>query len=638
MSDYLTYALSGIITLVVFYLAGHFILSFYKVISLNSILSYFIKSIIGLSLFVLINAIIYTNGNTVIWGLLILTIPYFKKISVKGIFSRVFSFQKKELEIVVFSILLFITIFSIMSFSNIYPGNFIKTPHPDIIFNAKVSKYIYDFGIETFSLNYSNQNIYVLPYHYFELWLNGAISKTFGLNQLRTYLLITQAFELTLISIGFSSVLMLIGKYDKKWVLLFGLLIFIFTGVQFDFFQDIRLLDVSSVFVRTPLNYQKLLPIYIFTLLIFICLLYGDLQKTISVSLCLPIISISTTPGVMIGSVCFLLVMVFSKQYKFKEIVVPMIQILSIACFLLFFYFIFNQKTNELEVVLSTNNFVFLSYFTTFVNVIIGTSLTYLVIYLPLVMILLFFLLKGYLKGQIQLMLIYCSILFSSLLISWAIFHEMADSVQLFSNLTVPLVNILLLLVVFNIYPILKSNYKAILALLFMLISINNILVQYPDLYRTAKYDVSFLEQVKKEINAHDNHMAFLKSSEDYIDIFSKNDKFATLGNYCLQFNDNLRFHSLSVLDIPIIETSLHANLEKIFVSESIFYQFLQAQKESSTQNICELQLKFIKKYNVRHLILSPKTTLPECLEPYVLKKIIDKKSAEKFMILQIFD
>ena len=193
------------------YLAGRSICKIFKLPVFTGIyLNLFIKTLIGSCFLITLISIIYTGGKTIhlVFILLSLFLYYEWRITKKqnlpqeeikmaAIFNR-----KNILSLLSFLLIIFLWQARILLKSD---SQFLNGIEPDNYYYAEISKCLISTGQEN-SLTTANlineQYHFATPYHYYDLWLNGFVSKLFNLSAALSLYLITYTFFTFLFLIG----------------------------------------------------------------------------------------------------------------------------------------------------------------------------------------------------------------------------------------------------------------------------------------------------------------------------------------------------------------------------------------------------------------------------------------------------
>ena len=301
----------------------------------------FIQFSIGLLFIVLFSSLIVTKGLTIFIFVipLIFYLCYLNKLTLIkpsinfSLFTTVFSnFLICIIVILPFFILEFIFIVDTNEFHFI-------TPYYDLRFYADLSSSLFLYGKENTSLhlNYISPvyNAEIVPYHYFELWLNGFFSMLFKTSPIKTLMLITYPLLEAGTFIGVLSLISIKHSIKIKQIIFAVLLIFI-AGIYFPFYDDYLLTKYHSSITQSGVFsfLRKLLPLYLVGI-VSLCFFFNKNYKSAIVSiLFFAIFSIGTAPAML--SLSFLCALYF--VYKTKSYQIFIFILLFILSFSGFFF------------------------------------------------------------------------------------------------------------------------------------------------------------------------------------------------------------------------------------------------------------------------------------------------------------
>jgi hypothetical protein len=593
--------------------------------------SLFLQSLVGICSLSLATSLISTKLMTIqIVSVVVIAFAFFLRSTLSISEPNPESITSKRnskalLEVLICSLI----VFSIRFFSFYHENGLFSITHPDYSFYARLSNYLLKFGKENltgepfFYQEYGSQ-----PYHYFELWLTAALTFVSGLNVLVNLMAVTYSLLTVLVWIGIMACVEQIKKNVTFLDKLVGFFLLFLTGLYVPLYDQSSFLSVASVFSVNGWNYSKILTIYLFLLLTILFFLKGSKKEALCFSLILPIAYAATAPGILVGIFVWVIIdhlfyhrdIVFLRQALFYIIVVALG---IIGFYMLTSFPQTDSKINSLNQAL---------YIRTFVNVIGGTVIQISLLYAPFLILGLVAYRKKLLPFINQSSYVWLfPLCFIFSLLSWATLHFMADSVQLFSNLSISLINIVIILFTFSLKPWLKSA----IFVLVLLINFPRTALQSLVQSKYPGYSSAYVEKVCQQLSTVNPIGAFLKNTS-YESIFSKNHHFSVLGQSLLQCRSDLNPVSLSVFDIPIDSVSIYASQEEDMVKRTSFYKFVYKQKESGTfSSIAQSQLDFIKQYRIEYLLLEPKVDVPPHLKPLADQTTVDSLTGEKFILLK---
>ena len=607
----------------------------------------FIQFSIGLLFIVLFSSLIVTKGLTIFIFVipLIFYLCYLNKLTLIkpsinfSLFTTVFSnFLICIIVILPFFILEFIFIVDTNEFHFI-------TPYYDLRFYADLSSSLFLYGKENTSLhlNYISPvyNAEIVPYHYFELWLNGFFSMLFKTSPIKTLMLITYPLLKAGTFIGVLSLISIKHSIKIKQIIFAVLLIFI-AGIYFPFYDDYLLtkyfgsITQSGVFAFQ----RKLLPLY-FVGIVALCFFFKNNYKSSIISiLFFTVFSIGTAPAML--SLSFLCALYLIYKTKIYQIAI-FIFLFSISLFVFFYVFspsdstkielfdyLFPKLINEPFDILILKSLIFKFVFP-FIRIIIC--------YFPYLLFLaiLFLRLKKINKPELKTFFIIAFLIcllgsiFSTLMTG-----HMDASQLLYNNL--PFFNCILISVFIVLF-----QYKETIKWVFIFLGVTSIFNLYNTYngIRSHEYPseknhaVKFKNECIQELE--------LNGRKEIVG-YSLNDGTYSFGGLNAIYQRNFGFLQLSAqgaytCDInPFRFKKIGENFSKIDINFAENYEIFIFKKlnklELSEQ---DLQLKFISDYNIHYLYIQNNSVISDSLinKLKIKKTIVDKNTGDEFLILK---
>lgn len=612
----------------IFYAIGFIIFSIFKIRFTQKYAQLFYQLIVGVLIFVMFVAIVKTSGKTIMVFLIFPLGLFLKTIKSNSNHQlpKTISFYLTpilSLFLVLFAILLIHTN-KYYTTSEIY----FALPHIDYIHYAKLSYFLWETGIENFNIDYVYKQNGVAPYHYFELWLNIGLSKLLGTNELTQLIFGTYLLGISIVWLGIVAIAERFIKINALTLFACFAILFI-SGLYFNFYNNIAFLQPATTFALFLFSNTKVFPIYLFLIFSILGFLSKNNLQIIAGALFLSICYNTTLPTIF--STLFICSAIQYVLTRKKEYAYYLASITILGVLILTFYLVFGTKDVSQSSVLSTDIDI-KSYARTVINICIGANIHLFIVFLPFLLIFIGQYKKVYTNNKE--LIIYSIILYILALISWALLHKMDNSVQLFSNLILPL--IILLIITFGCSIINDtSNTKKWLTLFFILILCSYNFIQTIK-KQTLKNDTEYLENTLSEAKNTNGNGAFIYDKSKYNSYFSKISNYSVPGLHLSYISSKFQPISLSVFDIPLDKTQVLYNAEKELVKTSIFYKYVENQKQKKRfVSIEQSQIDFIKEYNIEYLITSEKAILNEKLQSLVKKEFVDSKSKERFYILR---
>lgn len=548
-------------------------------------------------------ALIITQGNTQMIGVLLITILLF-----------VFGSNKVSKQPIPWKSLLTWTGIAFilpiaLHFGSLFDGHtwFL---HLDHSYYAQAGDFLNFSGTESPLINYTYpEKAAEIPYHYLDLWQIALFEDVTQLPPIFVLQHVVQPFWILVLLLAVKEHLI----KHVQWQWWHGLLVVsaLFVTVwSFTFPRFVSSLESLSVFQHTPLNYPKLLPIY--ALLACGFLFYKSnrvLFAWMMVAAAITNTVVMPALFVTIGSLMFFEV-VRERKIK-KDQWIPVAFMVVYAAFFYLFYFKLNAVTEDSEQYASSSSSQ-TGYLKTAINsfgvTIIQaatTSIGYLIILLPLFSKQLLALYK---KAPYYLWTVVLLTLFGAG--AYGALHPTHASIQLWSCIALPATNLLWLAIIIALMLQDQPMYKkGILAGLLVF----NVGLNLP---APSQHDWTVADHQKTmELLDGDTQLrcAFFKAPEEFNDAHSLNtlfDKPGEILNYC---GNQISIPCLTILDIPteqIEDSDTYSNYTEEVLTAVPFYQFFEAGGYGESQ-VQEAQTAFIDTFGVKYLVCTPKAELP---------------------------
>ena len=346
---FLQYFAVNAVTVTTILLIGNFLWSlFLNDVKTSKAKTLFIKLSIGLSVFVTIIAILFSKGKTII----ILGIPLMiYLLYIQNIISkrREFRFDYRKVRTEILCCLGVLTPFLLFEYYFIYNGSSfgVNVPYYDLRFYGDLSASLIENGQENLRLHMNGlfpEDFYgAQPYHYFELWFNGGISKIFGVSPVLNFLLVTSTFFRLLVFVGIYGLLDRKNKKIIESILIVFILLGV-SGVDFWFYESIELTMYKSGLVENSVMtfYRKLLPVYWLGIGSLFLFRERKYESALIVLLFLGVIYIGTTPA-MFGFVFLGALYLGVRENKWRFLLFYLFVVVSFVVF----YVLFSNKANE---------------------------------------------------------------------------------------------------------------------------------------------------------------------------------------------------------------------------------------------------------------------------------------------------
>ncbi len=366
--------------------------------------------------------------------------------------------------------------------------------------------------------------------------------------------------------------------------------------------QEIEILK-SDLWTSSVFIFPKFAIIYMLTIWMFISILE---KKHFVTSIIVSIAAVSyvvVAPSIFLSLSSFFLFLSLKRKNNIRVFFINLTPLFVTGLYFIFFYGIYGKESSTSislnEFIQSSSSFIWLK---TGVNIFIKTSLQILVTTSPY-LVLIFYLRKQiFIIKDIYIYTI-LTIIFS--LITWVVMHTMHDSVQLWSNIYLPMINILFFSLI--ILGLFFEQKKKILIFLFVIILLflNEQTTNVSPIVSVKKYNY-----ITSIIQQQQPRYVFLKEEEEYVNFFDKAEmvykgKTQTLARIHKPFI----IACLSSFEIPIENEN-----EKKFNDNLIFNRYINnLKKEHSFIGYCEAQNSFVTEFNIDYVLVSKKRKLPKC-------------------------
>jgi hypothetical protein len=524
-------------------------------------------------------------------------------------------------------------VYSLQFFLLFENGNIfsIKLPSQDLTFYARCADYLSATGIEFCNNDYLF-SASSKPYHFADLWFNSVISSLGGNNTAMSLVLTFKTIYLTIFYIGILAILENKYQLNYKIKIICGLTIF-FTPLYISAYDNFHILTEMTIFSQTFSQAQKLFFIEVFLLAAILLNIINYRKLAVATILCLPVVYTVTMVPVFAGFLVYLIYVYLSdKEIAYDELAIGIIP----AIYILGYYFVFNSSSDEVNPY--AFNLLDIVNFRHTTNIVAGTLLKHIILFFPVGI--LFFLYVRNKRSDKNIFLVIKSnsicIFILSLpmfgLILWSITSGDPNAVQLFQNISMPILYTISIILILISFIELSLHYKWLIFLLL----IANAFFQVKDLIEIKpSHGKYFIQQLMQKKIAENKIYVTYKPISWYSSFFSFGDKGINLGNYLAYFYNNTQPVSLDMIDVPIIgDVNFVKNVNKS-IKSSTFQQYINEKKRIGiNKKNYEYQLDFIRENNVRILITLKSVNLPTHLSRLVVERIEDNISDEVVCIL----
>ncbi len=533
--------------------------------------------------------------------------------------------------------------------STYYEGFSFKMPFADMLWYADISQYLVITGEENIhhasNLLDKNFNGLVL-YHYFDLWLNGFVTATMGgTSYLNLAFVSTPALIFTVL-VGILSLVQHYRTVNAFYILLAFLFLFLSgiilnLGLEWDFLRHLEGYNADLFHYKM----RKYAPYYLVFMAFSVLVVHREYFTAIICLLCLPVMSIVTTPAV-VGAVLILSpFFYFLEYYRRKYLYRILILGLTTPAFLWIFSQIFGYQSK----LYSSFSLFLLDFSETQFNIFFGSILLICILYLPFLLLLLFFQrsFKKIFQEKIIFLLAFWAMTSFLGLLAWTFTYQKGDSWQLFVKPTMPFLNCVFMILFLSLMAHQsRSTPKAIIKTMLVIVLTFNMLrllqlgknyIAYSPQAREEWFSPDFLFKIKEVLNSrHFNAVG--------VSIVGAADRAWASGAYkntpmMFRTGDYLavmkpRFTTLPISDLDVYQVVLGEYREGF--SDSPFYRFVEKQKgEEKFVSVDQSQIDFIDLHFIEYVTVAKNGRISELLAQRIEQTITDERSGEKFLILK---
>jgi hypothetical protein len=606
--DLLKYFLVSLFAIAWFYCCGLIILHRVLKVNSSSIASGTLLNLLtGIVIHVILFAIYKTHFatlNILLLGIL-LTI-YFSyrkqnKIPVSALPVKIYLREIFELFFIalVFSVLRILNVID----SDLYPYYHVSR---DDMFYSNVSYFISHYGVESFYLDWSSEtsSLGIIPYHYFELWLNALISEVTGFLNLAVYYFIT---SLLLTILFYQTILMIISELLKKELSLKYKLLAFFLIFMGDLFFG---LISNQTFPNLTIGYSlydnfKMLLVFIVIALAWKAWKLNYFYISFMVLLIVPLLNYGLMPVILFTVPVFFAL--HSWVLKLPELIPYKKILLSYAAYLVALVLIQKLFSNDFKGVTTLGPKELIAYYNEFSkvktvgNYMINYIIAALCIVLPYLFILIPIRKNNLLAARSGFYILFLMFLLSALALS-ALLHFLIDTSQLFiitMNVTTHL--FLFCSIPLVLFHIEKSKlYKGII-LVFLISGIvmlaNKVHHKGSEIKR---YSDGFLDKVRLISDKIEGQGVRYLTPDYYYSVYNINPNCNYEGFYLSFFKNDVVIHTVTIDQIPDKE-ELHDffNYNRDLIIKSSYYLNSTAKMGLDTADKEAIQMKFIKNNNI---------------------------------------
>jgi len=619
---------------------------------------FFLKSLIGVSILILLASLFYSKCNTINFIFIFIGLFLFYEFYLckkekltnhaQSQPDKINSFTFKNIYVLLFIVFVCFLWQAIVTLKlGSFPINKIER---DSFYYAEISKLLIQTGIENSRSNYNlvgQSYHFSTPYHYYDLWLNGIVGQIFNLNFTLSLYLIVYSFFSGIFLIGILSCTENAGSVKWKTIAFLILLLFV-SGIHF----SENLPGLANYYAWMPGITErcyggKLIPVYCFALCSLILFVLNKKTRSgLIVLLCLPVISISTAPAVLSGLFIYCIYKLFKKENRTFYFRMLAYTVIISGCIFMFYHFQTDSLSHLLDKsLISYTDLTNISFFRIkfyLVELFLKSypvPFLFLLNHLPFILPLCFLFFKKGVDSQFKSILSLFTIFWFTGLITYNTFYLMDESHQFFTNM------IVLWYVVFGFSFImfyfrynLKNNIiGTVILFVFIFACVFNAGYSFTAFKKYDTNEIQFSDKYLIEVNKECS--AFKTGTKGgifYDDAFYQN----------LLIGSNAEYHympfvlspkvyvpfNLTPAD-PALNKSIY-NIEKnLWKSPFNLYLAQQTDYDISKQ-ILPYQIDFIKENKLQYLICHKNTVLDFKNYLQIKTIITDSLSGQRFIIL----
>lgn len=644
IADLLIYFFISLFLLGWFYGCGWLALRVLKINIASAASATLLNLLLGMALHVIVFAIARTHFgtlNVILLGLLItIWLAYRRQNTAIAVPQRPFTFHVRELS----ELFIVALIFSLLRMANVLDAD-LAYPYyhagRDDMFYSNVSYFISHYGVESFYLDWSSQTgrLGIIPYHYFELWLNALISEATGLLNLSVYYFIT---SLLITVVLYQCVLAIISTQLKQQLNIRHkalALALIFLGDLF--FGLVSSDKVPSLTVGYSLydNYKMLL-VFILFALAWLAWKQERFYIAFIVLLIVPLVNYGLMPVILLTVPAFFIIhrwlLRSPEPLPYRNV------LLSYVVYAVALTGIQKIFSNQFQGVTTLGAKELIAYYDEFakvkttLNYIFNYVVTFVAILLPYLFILWPLKKNGLLNARSGFYILLLMFLAAALVMS-ATLHFLIDTSQLF----IITVNVVMHLFLFCTIPLLLfkvQNGKMFKAIVLVFLASGLYMFAQRIAHkgsRIERYSPGFLEKVKQTAGKiHGQGIRYL-TPDYYYSIYNINPNCNYEGFYLDFFKNDVVIHTVTIDRIPD-RNELHNffNYNRDLILKSSFYLNSVAATGIDTTDKEALQLRFIKDNTIDFIVATQNAVIPEKVRALVTEEIVDPLSGEKLMLI----
>jgi hypothetical protein len=489
----------------------------------------------------------------------------------------------------------------------------------------------------------------LIPYHYFELWLNAAVARCFGLLYSTSLLLIIYPLFYFLFYLGVNAVWSAFGKITFYKRILSVLFLF-FGAFCFPVYEKLPFVNqyfFGLVIKSFPIDFlaKKMICIYVFAIPALLLFTKKYYSFGFLFLLCLPLVFAATAPGIFIGGFVFILITYFLKWIPNNELKRSFFYLLIFSLFIFCLYKVFGNATfftveGNISELISNGNTALKKQWADVIWLGQTLPLQILLAYLPFIIIGGIFLISANQRVELvgfRTIILTVMIMIFAGAVTWAILLPVSDSFQFYSCI-MPLFNMMCIFILIKMFSSAdftnaKTLWEKDLAYIFLFsVLIVQVTVAFSEQWERKQkseniYSSDYILQIEKVKNQIKNPVG--------VCLYAK--ETPMLAPYRIQTGLYLKFIQgfENLVNISVLDREYENPLEKHQLKSSFFYFFVEKQKsDGKFKSIEQSQLDFINENKIDFVVAQKNSFVSPSIMQRAKSVIIDSKSQERFILL----
>jgi hypothetical protein len=636
-----------------FFYAGNIFSKLFKLNSEHPFRSVFVKLLIGLFGLVVAFSLCITKGVTINSGLPFLTILILYRVR-KGVnFSSAFFFVDRE-DLVAFGYSLpVLFLFFLYRYITIMTGGS-ELPivmNMDGIKHAIRAAFILRTGVESVNVNYLIPPGGVDPYHYFEAWTIGLLGTMLRMNFWVAEQIVAFPIVSTIIVCGFWGIL---SNWKLAWFYyLLAISVVFFTGFYFYQIENINLLRYTGGFMINAYDEWKGFVVsfaYLIVILSFNLAFSSErVIYSILVLLYLPFLSITLAPSaITISFVLIIIGLLFPKTFRWGLRLNDLMYPVLVAAFIGCFYYFFESKVgyiNKPSASIMLKQLTSLSVVKARVIIVAEKAVQALVIYLPYLVIIGYCLVQRNIGKRIAAIDARWHFLLALMItviavgaFFWQFFYNMFGANQFLFYTAMPFVNVSLMLLLLLSVSLLKRKMEKGLVITVVAISIVLFVYRSYNIHLRGKaewfdkYSQEYISNVRREVaKMNVRYGVKIEHKENFVKF---NDTHHLLGSFLPGYFNDSYLVSYTLAKMYYNNEAPNEEARMLLPKSPLVGYCMNLKQHNQFSGVDDALLRMIHKYGFSFVFVDKKEQLIAPLLPLVKSEIVDRKSGEKFYVL----